>query len=63
MDAFFFTQNPQKSLNLLDEKFASLCDSYKSFFFTQNAQNTQKPIGLKLCVASRFIQFTVFCVQ
>ena len=30
MDAIFFTQNPQKSQNLLDAKFASHCDSYNS---------------------------------
>ena len=30
MDVVFFTQNPQKSQNLLDAKFASLRDSYNS---------------------------------
>ena len=32
MDVVFFTQNPQKSQNLLDAKFASHCDSYNSAY-------------------------------
>ena len=32
MDVVFFTQNPQKSQNLLDAKFASHRDSYNSAY-------------------------------